>query len=211
MTTHLPPPLIQTPALSLHDAHVALPEDPARWLSMARFTRPLPLQVSLLHADTAALAASSAATLRFTVYSAANGVKGICVSTRPGATQLRVLLRGSSPATLPWLNSCFESEQLTVHVKDIETGKEVVISAPFRIPDISALLGHLREPATLTDDHQRQGMAWLVRRLSSPFALEQATSTRVRKVLMCVEQAKTLIPLMPDLGMPSGFGASPLQ
>ena len=211
MTTRFTPPLIQTPALSLHEARIALPEDPARWLSMGRFTRPLPLQVSLLHTDSMSIAASSAATLRFSVYSAANGTKGICLSTKPGATQLKVLLRGNTLPTLTWLNSCFESEQMVVLARDIETGKDLVISAPVPVPDISGLLGLLREPSRLTDDQQAQGMAWLVRRLSSPPDQERPAGSRVRKVLMCVEDAHALIPLMPDLGMSSGIRASPLQ
>lgn len=211
MTLYFNTPLIQTPALSLHNAHVALPENPAQLLSMASFIHPLPLQVSLLSADTKAIAASSSVTLRFTVHSAPNGTKCICVATKPGATQLRVLLRGSRPSTLAWLNSCFVSEKLTVHAEDIEMGNELVISAPFIIRDINELLGLLREPTTLTEDHRRQGMAWLVHRLSSPLDLEQAAGSDVRRVLMCVEEAHALIPLMQTLGMQSSFGASPLQ
>lgn len=205
------PPLIQTAELSLNDARIALPEDPAQLLSMTMFTSPLPLQVALLHADIAALAAASVVALRFTVHSAPNGAKSICVSTMRGATQLRVLLRASSPATLTWLNSCHDSEQITVRAQDIETGEELVFSSPLHIPDIIALMGLLREPRTLSEQHGQQGMAWLASRLSSPLELMQATDTPVRKVLMCVEQVGALIPLMPGLGMQSSLGASLLQ
>jgi len=211
MTTRFNTPLIQTPALTFSDAHVALPEDPALLTQKACATGPIPLRVALLDSDVRSLATVSSAPLRFSVYPAPNGTRAVCVSTQTESTQLRVLLRASSPATLAWVNSCHDSERMLVHATNLETGKELVISAPFVIPCVGDLLGVLREPSFLTDDHRRQGMAWLVRHLSLPADLEQAGSARVRRVLMCTEGAHALLPLISNLGIQAGFGLNPVQ
>jgi hypothetical protein len=211
MTTHFTPPLIQTPALTFSEAHVALPWDPALLAQSACTTGPVPLSVALLDSDVRSLSAVSSAPLRLSVYPAPNGTRAVCVSTQTGGTQLRLLLRASSQATLAWVNSCHEIERMLLHVTNLETGKKLAISAPFVVPVVGDLLGVLREPSFLTDDHRRQGMAWLVRHLSLPQDLEHPSSTLVRRVLMCAEGAHELLPLIPNLGMEASFGLSSAQ
>lgn len=205
------PPLIQTLSLSLHDAHIALPADPSLLAKSHTPNGPVPLQVSLMSSDVSEISSNRTMTMRFSVFSSPAGVRCICLSTEPRATQLRVILQGNTPATLAWLSSCFYSEKIKIHVHDLERGRDLAIEAPLEIPDLSELMGVLCEPKSLTDHQRHHGMAWLVRQLSGPGDLGPEKETPVRRVVLCAPGATELAMLLPDLGIRGGVGDYPRQ
>lgn len=201
-------PILQTATLSLQDVRIALPADPADLAGVARYRSPIALDTALASADAKAIANKTKAQLRFSVFSSPDGVKVICLSTQVGATQLRVLLRAHEPATFMWLDSCISCEQMLIRVRDVELGRSHAICGPLLIPNVSALLGVIREPVARPDSQCSLGTGWVTQHLSRPADLASENGTPVERVVLCVQGATEISRLLPGLGL-AGTSAMP--